>query len=343
MEPIEELDEDYDAIMNDPEVQRDQGTARHWLYTVWANELDCSGLADCPDFKYAVWQKERCPETGRLHWHLYVELKRPQRWGRVPQLIGLRVGQWHAAKRRGTRDQARAYCRKERTRVEGPFELGEWTSDRGPGARHDLEAVADAVLVERASVSDVAERFPIQFIKYHRGIVELKQTVRVRRESQKRVVIVLVGPTGTGKTYWVTKTWPQKDRYAPAFQDNKVWFDGYDGEDCLWLDDFDTGHFPFRDVLRICDAEEAHVPKKGGHCYWTGSVVVFTSNREPDVWWPNLNGARAMDPFWRRVTHYREYDESTQQWTTSMLHPDHDDTDLCRMYTDELNILNTRY
>jgi len=88
--------------------------------------------------RYAIWQREICPDTGRVHWQGYIEFASPQRPTALKTAIGvrrgdqrqrpLRSGEIHWERRRGTREQARDYCRKQESRDprdgSGPFEWG---------------------------------------------------------------------------------------------------------------------------------------------------------------------------------------------------------------------------
>lgn len=72
---------------------------------------------------------------------------------------------WEA--RRGTAVQARDYCRKEATRLEGPHEWGTFSAPQ-PGRRVDLE---DAVAAIRdGGIEAVIDQFPTTFVKFHSGL-----------------------------------------------------------------------------------------------------------------------------------------------------------------------------
>lgn len=77
------------------------------------------------------------------------------------------IGEWHAERRWGTPEQAATYCKKEDTRVEGPWEWGKLAD--GPGQRSDLLAIAELAR-GGASLKSIAEAQPATFIRYHSGI-----------------------------------------------------------------------------------------------------------------------------------------------------------------------------
>jgi len=111
--------------------------------------------------RYVIFQLEE-GENGTPHYQGYVEL------------TGARTYSWfhnafvkcHVERRKGTRDQARDYCRKEDSRKEGPFECGDWSSG-GAGSRTDLAAAC--LTAKGGSLKRVAEEHPESFVRYAKG------------------------------------------------------------------------------------------------------------------------------------------------------------------------------
>nr|QIH29493.1 master replication initiator protein [Parsley severe stunt associated virus] len=71
--------------------------------------------------KYLVYQKE-IGEAGTVHYQGYVEMKKRTSLAGMKKLI---PGS-HLEKRKGSQSEARAYAMKSDTRVEGPWEFGEF-------------------------------------------------------------------------------------------------------------------------------------------------------------------------------------------------------------------------
>lgn len=86
----------------------------------------------------------------------------------------------------------------------------------------------------------------------------------------------IYGPPGTGKSHIARETYP--DIYLK--QQNK-WFDGYNGEEAILLDDLDTpalGHH-----LKIwADKYACTGELKGGQCQLRHKVFIVTSNYHPE-------------------------------------------------------------
>lgn len=84
--------------------------------------------------RYTVAQVEVCPETKREHTQGYSEFANPVRISSLRNCLP----SIHCEKRRGSRAQARDYCRKEASRSHaegsGPTERGAWTGGICDGA-----------------------------------------------------------------------------------------------------------------------------------------------------------------------------------------------------------------
>jgi len=259
---------------------------RHWIFTL-NNPDSLLDISDCPGIRYCIYQEE-VGENGTLHFQGYLELARAQR------LSWLR--RWlpnaHFEPRRGTREQARAYCTKEETRVGGPYEHGDWMAG-GQGTRNDLRGIMDAIKLQR-SLREIAEENPGDFIRYSTGILRARSLFAQRR-TWKSEVRVLYGPTGTGKSSMVARDWP-----AAYWKPRGAWWDGYDGQQEVVIDDF-YGWLPYDQVLRMCDRYPLDVEVKGGFVTFVAKQVAFTSNKHPQVWWANEKVSIYFEAFARRV------------------------------------------
>lgn len=224
-----------------------------------------------PGVRYAAWQLE-IGEEGTSHYQGYLELERSQRLSWLQSLI---PGA-HFEKRRGTREQARAYAMKEESRVEGPYEHGTWTG--GQGARNDINAFKEAI--DRGD-TDLAlwDSFPNLFLRYGRMLQNVRMLKQPRR-SWKTQTILYYGPPKCGKSRAVAEISP--DAYwKPA---NTQWFDGYDGKADIVLDDY-KAWLPWSTLLTLLDRYPMQAPVKGGHVNIGAQRIFITSNFLPCDWY----------------------------------------------------------
>lgn len=187
----------------------------------------------------------------------------------------------HLAPARGTAQQNRDYCTKEEGRLDGPWEFGVMPEQ---GKRNDLLAMK-ADLDQGASMKYIAENHFSNFIRYSKGIKEYKMLVH-QHTDQAKTVKCYWGSTGVGKTklcyerypgaYWKTRSVGQSQ-----------WWDGYDGQDTIVIDEF-YGWFPWDFLLRLTDRYPLSLEVKCGTVPCAATTIIFTSNKHPQYWYPNI-------------------------------------------------------
>lgn len=224
--------------------------------------------------KYCVWQLEKGAKSGRLHYQMYVELNSPQRYGMIRKWLGTKS--LKILKRKGTPAQAREYCMKERTRVEGPFEIGEW-KDTKQGNRTDLQEIAK--VIKKNSLEEAIDLYPEVYIRYHSGMEKLSARMIKKKTKNFRKVEVhyIYGPTGCGKTRGVVEKEENLYIYSPLSTTSE-WWDGYEGEEAILLDDYRDGWFSLSRLLNILDGYQLRMGIKGSHTYAQWTRVYITSN-----------------------------------------------------------------
>ena len=100
----------------------------------------------------------------------------------------------HWEVRKGTHEQAKQYCTKELTRVEGPWEFG---IDKQPGQRTDLEEIGQLIKSGRTPRS-FGVTHPAQYMRYHRGMHALSLALSKPRNFKTKVTVIY-GETGVWK------------------------------------------------------------------------------------------------------------------------------------------------
>ena len=259
--------------------------------------------------RYCAWQLEQ-GDAGTLHLQGYIELAKPQRLSWLKSHVS---GDAHFERRKGTREQARDYCRKEESRVDGPWEIGEWGRG-GAGSRSDLAEVVTAV-TRGDGLAAIAEQFPIEFIKFHRGIERLINVSGKPRDPEvPHRATLLFGPPGCGKTHRISRKHPGA-YWKPC---RSHWFDGYIGQDVIIYDDFNRGWFSLDDFCRIVDRYPVAVEYKGGHVNLSNTHSVFTSNTLPRSWYNfEKYGQERLEAITRRFSKFTAFFGKGKSWSTS--------------------------
>lgn len=255
------------------------------------NEASLSKLADA--FKsatYLVYGKEIGEVCGTPHLQGYIEFENPRATGKGWSNFKKLLGEGHYEMRRGTAKQAADYCKKD-----GQFvEFGEITRQ---GERTDWTAATAAVL-SGTSIVEVIQEQP-QLLPAIRALERLKNLSIAPVEREVHVVW-LHGSPGSGKTKYVWDLHP-----SVYSKPSGSWWDGYEGEDVLLLDDFDAD-IPYQELLKVLDRYKYRVPVKGGYVGARWTKVYITSNAHPDTFYKYQSNRQALV---RRISEIKCLDE----------------------------------
>lgn len=224
--------------------------------------------------RYFVWQLESAPTTGQLHYQAYMETDRPIHFSTIQRFPGLEGA--HVERRMGTREQARDYCRKKETQVDGPWEYGIWM-EKGQGNRSDISKMVD-LIKEGKSDQDILDQCPASYVKYYRAVNHIR-TLTVKPRDFKTFVYFIYGPSGTGKSRLARDLLPE----AYWKQPHSIWWDGYQSSDVI-IDDF-KGWLPYSDLLRLLDRYPLQVQTKGGQSQMVAKHMAISSTLIPQKWY----------------------------------------------------------
>lgn len=269
------------------EVGQPHSRARSWLFTKNNPPQDFNDLfrklcAEISDIKYAVWQLEEAPTTKTKHIQGYIEFTTSVRFARIVRML---PGA-HVFVRRGTRDQARNYCMKKETKLDGPWEYGEWRS-KGQGNRSDLAEVIKKS--KDTPEKELAEEYPGTWARNFKAIREFKRLCTPRR-TEKPYVIAIWGPTDVGKTHIANELLPNAYWKSRNTGSSQYW-DGYEGQEDVIIDEFNTEWIHYELMLRLLDKYPLMVDIKFGHANFVAKRIIITSMIHPKDWFPRAEYA----------------------------------------------------
>lgn len=199
-----------------------QAAAKNWCFTSYVTDQ----IPHDPEtMGYLVYQKEKCPKTGREHLQGYVQLVTKLRLAGVKKLFPDPAT--HFEKARGSAEQAAGYCKKEESRIDGPWEFGTLTKER---QRSDLADVC-AKVQAGTPLTKIMEEDPSTYVRNYRGLAQLASHFTPRR-NWKTEVYILWGPTGVGKTRHVYDSYDRV--YTKA---DPKWWCGYTDQETVLIDD----------------------------------------------------------------------------------------------------------
>lgn len=249
-------------------------------------------------FKRIVFQEEET-KGGYRHLQGYFELYKRRSFNYIQEAWGFT----HLEIAKGTPWENYTYCTKPDTQtgrygyVRGIFP--EPCSSKRKKNPEDFDE-----LVEDCKEHDerfIARKYPRYFLRHCNGIPRLINHWKDPAGNRQIVVIALIGNTGTGKSHWGRQyaAWHHKTIYCKGVQDatGTPWFNGYEGQSVLLLDDFNSNQLEFRFLLTMLDIYPLKVQTKNGYVDAMWDTVIITSNSSILQWYERQNTA----PLQRRI------------------------------------------
>lgn len=263
--------------------------------------------------KYVIWSEELGSldeenASGQHHFQGYLELKMQVSITTLKTWPGLEPA--HFAPRRGSQQQAIAYCSKkdDPTFLDGPWQYGEKSKQ---GQRSDLiELQSD--LNSGHTLSYIARNHFSNFIRYNKGITEYLRVTKPIIEAHEYTIndfnrpalnldkaVVLLGPTKLGKTEFALAhfNFPLLVRHIDSLRNLQP------GEhDGIVFDDMKFGHFPTGARIALLDIN--HTSEI--HCRYSNGIIpakfrrIFTTNN-PDIFFNPNDTSDERDAISRRV------------------------------------------
>lgn len=248
-----------------------------WTLNNYSDEELKSLKDNVNQFRYIVWGYEIAPNTGTKHLQGYSALEKPATLDRFKSLISDRA---HIEIAKASEEKNREYCVKS-----GHFE--EFGRINSQGQRNDLYNVVDTLLENKEDpIGAVAETHPVAFIKFHRGIKDLANTLRLGAKRNHRTKLCIVyGYPGTGKSYGVRQICDSLYGDDETFYKTRgEWWDGYCNHKAIIIDDF-YGWLKYDELLKIADRYPYKVPIKGSFANFIAEWIFITSNAHPEEWY----------------------------------------------------------
>lgn len=280
----------------------------------WCTTLNNPGAEEYEHFvgkvhretTYYIIGKEK-GESGTPHLQGYMTFNRAKTLAWMKSHLSDRA-HWEIA--RGDLDSNRRYCMKE-----GDYLEGGTPPVKEQGKRTDIELAVASLRANDGDVQAMAMEHPEAYLKYAGNFEKLSQRFQKRSRMsgdgfiKDRKVIWLYGPTGVGKTRWVHG---QEDSSQLWISGRDLrWWQSYDMEPAVLLDDFRGDFCKYHELLRILDKYQCTVENKGGsvslqnvkriyvtscyhprHVYDTREDIEQLIRRIDTIWYMDENGFR---------------------------------------------------
>lgn len=274
---------------------------RNWCFTSY-NLDDFIVPDEHPDFRYCVYQAEKCPETQRVHLQGYIEFNKALSFGQVKGLFNDPA--IHLEGRRGTREEARAYCMKNESRYADPIEFGKWTG-ANERSRQDLNEARVKIqahtswnsVLNDPELCNVLARAPrwarevydarvvdaplpdIELRDWQTQVLDMLDEEPVKR----RVIWIWSAESGTGKTTFFDFC-SARFNVLPATDFTNTLY-AYDGQRVIWFDltrAQSADYSPYHAIEKFSNCTFHLSTKYTSTRKYVNAHVVVTSNSPPD-------------------------------------------------------------
>lgn len=277
---------------------------RKWFFTIWKMDIDWEETyAEFNDIiRFMIGQKEKAPKTGRLHWQGCIHMYNPCRMGKIRKLLSLGSGEnsGDLSPQQGTNKQVRDYVHKMKSSMGEQFTFGKPSQQ---GIRNDFEDIKKRIEEGESQYSISQDHFGT-YSRCSRWAKEY-QGLHLQAQSKDYRLIdieILSGPTGCGKTRKAYDNYDINSIFKINCADGLKWFDGYEGQSVLVLDEF-KNQAQLTRILDLLDGHQCRLEYKGGMTYAMWTKIYITTNLKKDEIYPNIK-SHLVAPFWRRITKF---------------------------------------
>jgi len=244
-------------------------------------------MVDTLDCKYIAYSKEVAPTTLTPHLQGYVSFNNPK------TILAARASLpgCHVLVMLGSIAQNDEYINKVATmteRGEKPI------SNDNKGRAEQLRWQRARDLAKEGKIDEIDADI---FVRYYGTLKRIRTDYQQKPDAVPTRCYWIYGPTGTGKSHAVENA--PFSIYKKAMDDLK-WFDGYQGEECVYLEDIDKYQVKWGGLIkRLADKWPMQASIKGSMQYIRPPIVCVTSNyRIEDIW----TDEQTVEPLLRRFT-----------------------------------------
>jgi len=260
---------------------------------------------------YGIFGRENAPSTGTEHLQGYIYSKAPKRFTTIKNMF---PGA-HIERAKGNPAQNIAYCSKDGD----VFEINPQLKPVGQGKRTDLIGLLDMAKAHTPA-TELIVAGDIRSGAALRSYQRIQALVRAPRRDDVRVGWFW-GSSGHGKTRAACEV---LDDGAYLMANDKGWWDGYDGQRSVIIDDYDPAGISPATLLRILDRYPLTVGGKGTSLPFCGRRIIVTSCVHPehllgDRWGECLRRLSGLDEHGRatadaRFIHRFDRPEAGTSW-----------------------------
>lgn len=227
-------------------------------------ETERQSVIDQSNVAYLVIGRE-VGESKTPHLQIYISYLNPRSFNAIKkQFPRAHIETWKYSSH-----QAAEYCKKE-----GDFV--EFGTIPQQGRRTDIDEVRKVVKTTGSMRSVVDSCDSYQAVRMAEVMMKYYEPARDWQMNVKWYF----GESGSGKSYQARIDFSGQDYYT--CMTNGKWFEGYDGQSCVIIDDFREDFMKFKEFIQFLDRYEFRVETKGGSRQFRAHNVIITCPYHPN-------------------------------------------------------------
>jgi hypothetical protein len=238
--------------------------------------------------------KEGDPWTPHLQGYVYFANARTM--SAIKKKTTVRI---HLEPAVGKAEDSRRYCTKEDT--EGFYEMGTMPEQ---GKRNDMALVKDIVM-EGGTMDDVVRvASNYQVGRWGEWLMKYQPVPPLDRELD---VYWYWGATGTGKTWAALHEAEAEEGGYWMSSKNLRWWDGYQGQKNIVIDDFRADFCPLHELLRYLDPYPCRVEVKGSSFWFAPRRIWITCPYPPHDAYQSERAQENIGQLTGRITAVKQF------------------------------------
>jgi len=228
-------------------------------------------ISNFSTFKYSCFQIEKGGNCETVHIQGFITFKNPMTWSTFKNYFPCS----HFNKCLSNNTSCRQYCSKIETRIDGPYEDGEFIEERG---RSDVREFVK-MLHSDATDNDLQELYPTLYLNHFNKLDKIRnQSVfeEYRCKYRKVEVTYIYGPSRCGKTSYVVNLHPYGTFYNVDTYKRGP-FDNYRCENVIVFDEFDS-QIEITLMNKLIDGHPVQLPCRFENKYACYNKIYIVSN-----------------------------------------------------------------
>lgn len=226
--------------------------SRAWVFTLNNYTSEDEENIKALSARYIVYGREVAPTTGTKHLQGYIYFNEAKTFSSIKKKLNPRA---HLELAKGTAIENQKYCCKDKDFME----IGIMPDQH----KKNKEITADTKYIECKSLNQW---------KW----VLAQKALRIQPRTEMPNVHWYYGSSGAGKSH---QAYSSADIYS---KDETKWWDGYEGQDTIVIDDFEINEYwTWRKLLKVLDKYKMTVQTKGGYIELNSPNIIITSEHDP--------------------------------------------------------------